>query len=88
VTLYTKPDCSLCEDALRVLEHVRARRSFELEQVDITANADLRALYGERVPVVAVDGDTAFELHVDEQRLEELLARRGAGAEDAAAASP
>jgi glutaredoxin len=73
VTLYTKPDCSLCDDALAALERVRARRPFELLTVDITRDAGLSRRYGERVPVIAVDGADTFDYHVDEAALESML---------------
>jgi glutaredoxin len=78
VTLYTKPDCSLCDTAAEALDRVRGRRPFELEVVDIASDAALRARYGERVPVVLVDGEPAFEYFVDEEALELRLATAGA----------
>ena len=43
LTLYTKPDCTLCDDARDALERVRARTPFELEVVDISADASWRS---------------------------------------------
>jgi glutaredoxin len=74
LTLYTKTDCPLCDDAARALERVRTRVPFELEVVDIEQDAALRDRYGERVPVVLVDGEPEFEYFVDERRLEDRLA--------------
>ena len=73
VTLYTKPDCSLCDDAREALERVRARRPFELHMVDITTDEQLDERYRERVPVIAVDGADRFDYHVDEGALENML---------------
>jgi glutaredoxin len=73
LTLYTKPDCSLCDEALAAIERVHRSVRFEIEQVDITRDHTLRARYGERIPVVEIDGIARFELRVDERRLEELL---------------
>ena len=70
LTLYTKPDCSLCDDAQAALERVRARIPFELEVVDISADPELAERYGERIPVVLVDGEEAWEYVVDERELE------------------
>jgi glutaredoxin len=69
VTLYTKPDCCLCDEALSVIERVRRERAFELEKVDITSDPELLDDYGRRLPVVQVDGVEAFALRVDEQEL-------------------
>jgi glutaredoxin len=42
VTLYTRKDCCLCVDAKRVLEGARKRAGFDLEEIDIDADAELR----------------------------------------------
>jgi glutaredoxin len=78
LTLYTKPDCTLCDDAQAALERVRVRMPFELEVLDISMDPELAARYGERIPVVLVDGEEAWEYVVDERELESRL---GAGAE-------
>jgi glutaredoxin len=76
VTLYSKPDCPLCDEARGALDRVRDRLPFDLLEIDITTDADLEAAYRERIPVVAVDGEELFDFHVDEQVLERRLARR------------
>lgn len=76
VTLYTKPDCHLCEQALAALEGVRADSPFELIVRDITRDEQLHRAYFERIPVVSVDGEELFEYFVDAERLEEILESR------------
>lgn len=78
VTLYTKPDCSLCETAAEALDRVRGRHPFELEVLDISTDPALGARYGDRIPVVLFDGEPAFEYFVDEQALELKLTAAGA----------
>jgi glutaredoxin len=73
LTLYTKPDCTLCDEARTALERVRERMPFELEVIDISANAGLAERYGERIPVVLVDGKEAWEYVIDERDLESRL---------------
>jgi hypothetical protein len=53
---------------------VRARRPFDLEEVDVSIDPVLHARYGERIPVLEVDGVEAFELGVSGPELERLLA--------------
>jgi glutaredoxin len=74
VTLYSKPDCPLCDEARGALERVRGRVGFNLREIDITADAELERSYGERIPVVAVEGEELFDFHVDEHALERRLA--------------
>jgi glutaredoxin len=75
VTLYGKPGCHLCEDARRVIDEVRAGHEFELREVDITRDAGLFREYGERIPVVAVNGAEKFEFFVDSEGLARALDR-------------
>ena len=78
LTLYTKPDCCLCDEAAEALERVGARVPFTLEVVDISTDPELQRRYGERIPVVLVDGEAAFEYIVDEAALENRLSKAGA----------
>jgi hypothetical protein len=73
VTLYGKPGCCLCDDARRVVEAVRATRPFRLEEVDVSVDPVLHRRYGERIPVIAVDGEEAFEFAVEPEELRERL---------------
>ncbi len=73
VTLYTKPDCHLCEEALKTLQAVRADLPFELLMRDITADEALHRAYFERIPVVDLDGVELFEYFVDAELLRERL---------------
>ena len=73
VTLYSKPDCPLCDEARGVLDRVRDRRPFDLEVVDITGEPELEAAYRERIPVVVLDGRELFDFHVDELIFERRL---------------
>ena len=74
VTIYSKPDCHLCDDALEVLARVRRDHDFELIEHDITSDDALLRAYFERIPVVALDGRELFEFFVDEHALRSRLA--------------
>ena len=73
VVIYGREGCCLCEQAMELLERVRADRPFNLEQRDIEVSEDLFRAYLERIPVVTVDGVEAFELFVDEAELKRVL---------------
>jgi glutaredoxin len=75
VTLYGKPECHLCDDALATLRRIRAGIAFELVEIDITADDALHARYLERIPVVALDGEELYDFFVDEADLLRRLAR-------------
>ncbi len=65
VTLYGKPGCHLCAEAREVLLAVRREREFELREVDVSADPRLHAEFGERIPVVEVDGVEVAQFFVD-----------------------
>ena len=75
VTLFGKPGCHLCDDARQAIERARAAAEFELEEVDITLDPGLNREYGERIPVVMVDGVEAFEFFVDSDALVKAVDR-------------
>jgi glutaredoxin len=78
IKLYGKPDCHLCDEARDVVERVIAGRDVALQEVDITLDPALHARYGERIPVVEIDGEEAFQYVVDAGVLEGRLDRVGA----------
>ena len=73
VTLYGKPGCHLCDDALAELVRLRAERDFELELVDVTLDPALNRRYGQRIPVLALDGEELFEFFVEPDALRKRL---------------
>jgi glutaredoxin len=75
VTLFAKPGCHLCEEALDVVRRVCEHRSVELREIDITLDPTLHREYGERIPVLALNGEELFEYFVDEGVLVERLDR-------------
>jgi glutathione S-transferase len=75
LTLYGKPGCHLCDVARAVVERVRAQRPFELRELDVTLDPALYREYGERIPVLVLDGEELFEFHVEEAVLLERLDR-------------
>jgi glutaredoxin len=71
LVLYGRPGCHLCDAARAVLE----RLGEPFAEVDIETDDVLLAAYLERIPVVAVDGEEAFDFFVDEGALRERLDR-------------
>jgi glutaredoxin len=76
LTLYSKPDCHLCEEALAALRALQRELDFELLERDITTDEALHRAYFERIPVVAVDGEELCEYFVEEALVRERLESR------------
>ena len=74
VTMYSRPRCGLCDEARRLIQDAATATAFEYREVSIEGDEALERAYGLRIPVVLVDGEEEFELHVDFRRLRTLLA--------------
>ena len=73
LTLFGKPGCHLCDDARAAMRDVLAGRDVGLREVDVTLDPVLERRYGERIPVVALDGEELFDYVVDPDVLRERL---------------
>jgi glutaredoxin len=73
VVLYSRPGCHLCDVAREAILLLRDRLGFEFTEVDIEADDELELEYGIRIPVVEVDGEEAFEVTVDAERLARMV---------------
>lgn len=77
VTIYGKPGCHLCEDALDALQAIRREIGFEIVERDISCQESLMRAYFDRIPVIAVDGVELCDFILDEDLLRDaLLAER------------
>jgi glutaredoxin len=74
VTLLSRVGCHLCDDARAVLASVAADSGVAWEERDVDADPLLAAEYGDRVPVVMIDGREHAYWRVDEPRLRAALA--------------
>jgi glutaredoxin len=70
VILYSRPGCHLCDEARTMLESERV----SYEEIDIDRDDALIKRYLERIPVISIDGDEAFELVIDAVALGQRLA--------------
>lgn len=75
VTVYGKPGCHLCEDAVEVVARVCADVGTSYVEVDITTDPELQRRFGEEIPVTFVDGAQHDFWRVDERRLRAALGR-------------
>jgi glutaredoxin len=67
VTVYSRPGCHLCEEAIETLVRLHGEGfRFELHEVDIESEELLLRRLLEKIPVVEVDGAVVSELVIDE----------------------
>ena len=75
LTLLGKPGCHLCDEARDVLARVAGELGVPWDERDVTTDDDLYAEYGDRIPVLLLDGREHSYWSVDERRLRRDLAR-------------
>ena len=73
VTVYTRVACHLCEVAVQEVQSIAAESGATWSAVDVDANPDDRAEYGDRVPVILVDGVEHGYYRVEPERLRRAL---------------
>ena len=64
-----------------MVREAQAELGFELELVEIDGDPELEARYRERIPVVEIDGETAFTYFVDPDGLRARVAVPSTGEE-------
>ncbi|MEV4631089.1 glutaredoxin family protein [Micromonospora sp. NPDC049523] len=69
LTLITRPGCHLCEVAKEAVDRVVASTGDRWAEVDITTDLELEREYGDRVPVILLDGKEHGYWRVEEPRL-------------------
>jgi hypothetical protein len=80
VQLLTRAGCTICDRVHAQLANLAAELDFDLSIADVDAAAasgdtSLRAEFGDRLPVVLLDGREHSYWEVDEPRLREDLAK-------------
>ncbi|WP_226924368.1 glutaredoxin family protein [Georgenia satyanarayanai] len=73
VVLYSRAGCHLCDEARAVVLAECDRARARWREVDVDADPQLQARYGEYVPVVEVDGTVQGFWHLDPARVREAL---------------
>jgi glutaredoxin len=77
LTLLTRAGCHLCETAAETLARIGAEAGLVPASVDVDADPELQAEYGDRVPVVLLDGREHSYFTVDVPRLRRDLGLTG-----------
>ena len=73
VTIYSRKECHLCEDAFDILQGLKNELKFEIHQIFIDGDENLEKQYGEQVPVTLIDGVHHDYWRVDPERFKSSL---------------
>jgi hypothetical protein len=75
-TVYSRPDCSLCEQLLHdLVDLLPPKEASRVVVVDISQTPDLERKYGTRIPVLAVDGEFVCAYRLDRERVRQIVNR-------------
>lgn len=74
LTLITRPGCHLCDVAKEAMDRIAADTGEAWQEVDVESDVALEAEYGDRVPVIMLDGREHGYWRVEEARLRRDLA--------------
>ncbi len=76
LTVYSRPGCHLCEDAVQGLRRMQGEIDFELLELDISADESLHRAYFDRIPVISLEGEELCEYFLQEAVVRERLESR------------
>lgn len=73
LTLYSRPGCHLCELMRATLDRIATRLPLTIDEVDISADAELTELYGWDIPVLMENAREIARHGMEERALEDKL---------------
>lgn len=76
VVLMTRQNCSLCDKAVEAITRICDELGVAWSSTDIDTDPELRAEYGDRVPVILIDNKEHGYFEVEEPRFRAALSRR------------
>lgn len=73
VTLYVREECHLCREAEATLSRLASQLGLTWERVDIEGDPELERRYGEKVPVLAINGKPMLSAPLSEKQIRQLF---------------
>ena len=77
ITIYSKPDCCLCERAKKQLKRLQKLHEFALREVNILEDPSAHEMFKNEIPVIFVNGKKAFKYRLDEKQFIRILQSAG-----------
>ena len=73
ITLYSRPDCHLCETMRDIVVPLAHEMGASFDEVDVDEDPAIAARYDLEVPVLCVNGEKAFSIRVGAAELRRHL---------------
>lgn len=80
LTLYSRPGCHLCDDMKAVTRRVAQHEPVTIDEIDISGDPALEALYGLEIPVLLIEGRKAAKYRISDEELVRAIRGRSASA--------
>ena len=75
VRIYSRSNCHLCDVALETLIELQKEFEFEIDKQLIDGDPELEDKYGERVPVILINGAPHDFFRVDPTRFRNVMSK-------------
>ena len=69
ITVHTKPNCPLCDDAIEVIESVREKIHFDLAKKNILESLDDFERFKHDIPVICLNGKELARHRISQEQL-------------------
>lgn len=79
LTLYSKPDCRLCDEMEEELSNASRGLPVKITKVDITGDPELEKKYGLEIPLLTHDGEKLARHRADERTLAAKIRKIASG---------
>ncbi len=73
IYVYGKPGCSLCDEAIELVDEVNVDSRFVIVRCNILESVELFERYRYRIPVLVIEGVERLELRFTLEDLQEVL---------------
>lgn len=73
ITIYSKKDCHLCEEAKALLVRFANQYPIEIEELNIEEDEGLFEKYRDEIPVIFLNGRKLFKYRIDEKKLRKVI---------------
>ena len=73
LTIYSRPDCALCEAMVQQLAALLRDDAVQIEVVDVDGDPELARRYGQRIPVLCIDDEVVCAYRLDVARVRDRL---------------
>jgi glutaredoxin len=73
ITIYTKKDCHLCEEAKAILSRFAHEYPLSVDEIDIESDSATFEKYRYEIPVVLLNDRKIFKYRIDEKKFHRIL---------------